>query len=122
VNDRTMPPERGVDTGKLVAGLVLLTVGGIFLADRLYWIDARELFRLWPVWLIGFGVLRVLFPSRGRGRLGGFWPILIGGVFLLDTMRVLDLRDSWPLFIVGAGLFMVLRSASAGRRAVEPRS
>lgn len=117
-----MEPDGGVDAGKLVTGLVLLTIGGIFLADRFFWVDARELFRLWPLWLIGFGVLRVLFPCRGRGRLGGFWPILIGGVFLLDTLRILELHDSWPLFIVGAGLLMVLRSASAGRRATEPRS
>ena len=117
-----MEPESGVDAGKLVTGLVLLTIGGIFLADRFFWLDSRELFLLCPLWGNGFGVLRVLFQCRGRGRLGGFWPILIGGVFLLDTMRVMDLHDSWPLFIVGAGMLLVLRSASAGRRATEPRS
>ena len=111
-----------VDKGRLVTGLVLVTVGAVFLLDRLWLIDAREAFRLWPLWLIGFGVLRVLLPARGRGRLAGFWPILIGGVFLLDITDVTSVQDSWPIFIVGAGLLMVLRAAGADRRPAEPRS
>lgn len=113
-------PERGFDTPKLITGVLLLTFGLAFLFDRLYRVDATELFRLWPLWLIAFGAARVVFPRRGRGRLAGFWPILIGGIFLLDTQGVMGLDDSWPLFIVGAGLLMVARAFGIG--ACEPRA
>jgi hypothetical protein len=116
VNDHVIrqEPERRVDASKLVVGLLLVTFGLAFLFDRLYWFDAFELVRLWPLWLILFGVARILFPSRGRGRLAGFWPLLIGGIFLLDTQDILPLHDSWPLFIVGAGLLMTLRAMGVG--------
>lgn len=120
--DRAMERDGGVDKGRLVTGLVLVALGAVFLLDRLWLIDARAAFRLWPLWLIGFGVLRVLLPPRGRGRLAGFWPILVGGVFLLDILDVMAIQDSWPLFIAGAGLVMVLRAAGADRRPAEPRS
>lgn len=106
--------ERGFDTSKLVTGLLLLTFGMLFLVDRFYWFDASQVFRLWPLWLIAFGVLRIAFPCRGRGRLAGFWPVLIGSIFLLDTLDVLHIGESWPLFIVGAGLLMVLRAVGYG--------
>lgn len=105
---------RGFDTPKLVSGLLLVTMGTIFLLDRLYWFDASEAFRLWPLWLMAFGVLRVAFPGRSRTRLAGFWPILIGSIFLLDTFDVMSIRESWPLFIVGGGLLMVLRALGFG--------
>ena len=116
MNEQAMhrEPERGFDAAKLVTGLLLVTFGLVFLLDRLYWLEAREMLRLWPLWLIAFGVIRVMFPSHHRGRLAGFWPILIGGIFLLDTLDVMALHDSWPLFIVGGGLIMVLRALRTG--------
>lgn len=116
MNDHVIPrePGRGFDASKLVVGLLLVSFGLAFLFDRLYWFDAFGLVRLWPLWLILFGVVRILFPTRGRGRLAGFWPLLIGGIFLLDTQDLLPLHDSWPLFIVGAGLLLMLRATGVG--------
>lgn len=116
--DQMPAGPRPVDTGKLVWGLMFVAVGMIFLFDRVFWIDLHEVLRLWPLFLIAFGVLRVLFPGSGRcgrgSRLAGFWPILIGGIFLADTMDVIHLHDSWPLFVVGMGVLMVLRATGAG--------
>lgn len=106
--------RRGIDFPRLTVGLFLVTIGLAFLLDRLYWWDTHELVRLWPLWLIGFGVLRVAFPG-GRGRLAGFWPILIGSIFLMDALDVMRVSDSWPLFIVGGGILMMLRAAGVGR-------
>jgi len=116
-------PQRGLDMPKLAMGLLLVTLGLAFLFDRLYWWDGHELFRLWPLWLIGFGVLRVAYPRRGRSRIAGFWPVMIGGIFLMDTLDVMRIHDSWPLFIVGGGLLMMLRATGVGRceRVCEPR-
>ena len=115
MSDLTHPqPERGLDMGKLVMGLLLVTLGGAFLFDKLYLFDIGDMLRLWPLWLIAFGVIRLAWPRPGRSRIAGFWPILIGGVFLLDTLHIMSLEDSWPLFIVGGGLLMVLRSVGVG--------
>lgn len=108
--------RRGIDAPKLVTGLFLVALGLAFLFDRLYWWDTHELLRLWPLWLIAFGLLRVAFPRDGRSRLAGFWPVLIGGIFLMDTLDTLSIRESWPLFIVGGGLLMMLRASGIGCR------
>lgn len=107
--------RRGIDFPRLTVGLFLVTLGLAFLLDRFYWWDTHELVRLWPLWLIGFGVLRVAFPGDGRSRLAGFWPILIGSIFLMDALDVMRVRDSWPLFIVGGGILMMLRAAGVSR-------
>jgi hypothetical protein len=115
VNEQLIPErDRRIDVSKLLMGLFLVALGVTFLFERLYWWDAHELFRLWPLWLIGFGLLRVAYPRRRHGRLSGFWPILIGGIFLLDTLDLMHLHNSWPLFIVGGGLLMMLRAAGVG--------
>jgi hypothetical protein len=125
MNDVIEPNQArpGVDGGKLAMGVMLVAFGLVFLLDRLFWVDASEAFRLWPLLLIAYGVVRIAFPSqrgcRRGSRLAGFWPLLIGGIFLADELDVLMLHDSWPLFIVGAGILMVLRSTGAGKRA-EP--
>jgi hypothetical protein len=111
----TQEPRRGMDMPKLTMGLFLVAIGLTFLFDRLYWWNTHEVFRLWPLWLIGFGVLRVAYPRQGRSRVAGFWPILIGSIFLLDTLDVMPIGDSWPLFIVGGGILMMLRATGVGR-------
>ena len=108
-------PRRGLDMPKLAMGLFLIALGFTFLFERLYFWNSHELFRLWPLWLIGFGVIRVAYPREGRSRIAGFWPILIGSMFLMDTLDYMAIGDSWPLFIVGAGILMMLRATGVGR-------
>jgi hypothetical protein len=115
--------RRGVDSGKLVMGVLFVAFGLMFLLDRLFWVDAWEALRFWPLLLIAYGVVRILFPSAGRcrrsSRLGGFWPLLIGVVFLADMLDVMPLHDSWPLFVVGVGVLMVLRAMGVDRSAEQ---
>lgn len=123
MTDVTRPNEArpGVDSGKLAMGVLFVAFGAIFLLDRFFWIDPRETFRLWPLLLIAYGLVKIIFPGQGRcgrgSRLGGFWPLLIGGVFLADMLDVMALHESWPLFIVGIGIVMVLRAVGVDRSA-----
>lgn len=105
---------RRLDMPKLATGLFLVALGAVFLLDRLHWWDSHELVRYWPLWLIGFGAIRVAYPRRGRSRLAGFWPILIGSILLMHTLDIMRMDDSWPLFIVAGGLLMMLRAAGVG--------
>ncbi|QNF35113.1 hypothetical protein HUW51_21210 [Adhaeribacter swui] len=94
-------------SGKIVAGLIIMAVGFVFLLRQMNYPLPHWLFS-WPMILIVVGLI--------NGAKSGFrhfgWLILIGlgMAFLLDQMYpVFQItRYAWPLFIIGAGLFMIL--------------
>lgn len=106
------------DRNGIGTGIVLITIGLIFLADRQGY---GGFDRLWPLILIALGATRMLFPrdgsmdgdsaGRSRGcrgnRFNGLWLVIVGGIFLMSQNHVLGLRESWPLFIVAAGLAII---------------
>jgi hypothetical protein len=89
----------------MTVGLVIVAVGLIMLAGQL---DLDWKFgRLWPVILIVVGVGK--FLSRSEDAIAsGFMFLFLGGIFLMHTFRIFTLGDSWPLFIVMAGISMIL--------------
>ena len=96
-------------------GVLLITIGLIFFAERQGYGSFQN---LWPLILIISGVAKILFPRDrtvqagvviGRrncqeSRYSGTWLILVGGIFLMNQNHILSLRQSWPLFIVAAGV------------------
>ena len=122
------------------AGVILIVVGLLFLLDRMGWEWGVQLSfgRMWPVLLIVIG-LGIMFSHesadvmtrrqddgtvlqdvrpRGRRRFGdGMFVVLVGVLMLLHMNRIMTLSHSWPLFIVAAGLSMMLSSRSRGRDA-----
>jgi hypothetical protein len=93
----------------LVTGIVLVAVGAAFMADRLGYWSAKDIWQYWPVILIALGLGKILATS-GRRRRSGVWLLMIGGIFLMDTLEVFELQDAWPLFIVAAGIMTVWRA------------
>jgi len=93
---RSKPRSRGHD---ITIGLVMVVLGAIFLADQVIFYDAFG--RYWPVLLIVLGIGN-LFSRERRNRVP--WLLVVGVIMLLHTTDVLRLGDSWPLFIVAAGL------------------
>ena len=85
-------------TGQIVLGVVLIAIGLMFLADRMMFAHAFS--RYWPVLLIIWGLGHAV-ERRGRG---GLWLTGVGVIMLLHTTDVFQLDESWPLFIVIAGL------------------
>ena len=100
---------------QITTGVLLIVLGLIFLGQRLDVLPDIDLRRLWPVFLVVMGVGRVLAPAEGRRRSGGAWMIFLGVLFLFHTYHVLRLDDSWPLFIVAAGVSILF-----GRRKCPP--
>ena len=94
---------------RLATGLVLVALGGLFLAHNLNLVDVGPLGRFWPVLLIILGIARMV--SR---PCSGAWLLAVGVVMLLHTLDVLRLHESWPLFIVAAGLAILVRGVAPG--------
>ena len=104
--------ERGDSIGRVLTGLVVVLLGGIFLADNLGFLDVGSIGRFWPAILILLGIGSIVRPGH-RG--GGAWLLFLGALFFLHTFDVFRLRDSWPLFIVAAGTGMIWRSFAPRR-------
>lgn len=105
-------------SGQLVFGLAAILFGVVFLLDNMDVIDGRLYVRFWPLFLIAFGVVRLLQPrAGGTGRFVGSMFIIIGAIFLLRTLGLTELgfRDLWPLILVLIGGSLIWGSTSRTR-------
>ena len=87
---------RGIDTGLLGAGLVLLAVGTLMLLDRFTDLSFGNLVRdFWPMFLVVVAIPKL--TSR-RTVWNGLWLLTIGVWLQLVSLHVLGLtfRNSWP--------------------------
>jgi predicted membrane protein len=104
-------PHRVIDLSRLLLGLVVLTLGVLFLLDAGGVLDAgRAIDHWWPLVVVAAGALTLLErpPSRPRGAL----LVGIGAVLLLFTTNLI--QDSawkyvWPAAVIIVGLAIVAR-------------
>jgi predicted membrane protein len=117
INTNTATPGRQGETttavernrsGRVMGGLFIVAVGLLFLAKK----AGVEL----PFWLFSFhtlliGVgLYIGFRHSFRG-IGWLIPVIIGATLLLDDIYpYYDISQfTWPIVIIGVGLFMIFR-------------
>jgi len=100
--------------GRVFWGLILILVGVLFLLDHLGGLDFGELISTyWPVILIILG-FSMLVTSGFRRPLGGFIFILVGVVFLLSELNILEenvWNYVWPILIIIVGFWLLVRPA-----------
>jgi hypothetical protein len=65
----------------------------------------------------------LIAPNRymSRAPVGPVLLIVLGVLFLLDTLRVIEFRDLarfWPVLLIVAGIVMLYNRLSSGRNAV----
>ena len=105
-------PARGA-----VVGFILIALGGIFLLDQAGIIRADYAFRLfWPAVLIGLGLLSILQPSHPSRTFWGGLLLLLGIVLMVNNLGIAHIRFEmfWPLWIIAAGVWMLLRTSGYG--------
>jgi hypothetical protein len=102
--------DRPIHLGRVIIGGLLVAVGIGFLLDRLFIIQPWVLESWFPVALIAFGITRIVWPSRPGKQIGGAWIALAGGLLLFDRLGVIAIRESWPAFVIMAGLMLVFRA------------
>ena len=93
----------------LFPGLVMMGLGAIFLLERFDLISMRNVWQLWPMFIIWMGLAQLISPRRGRRSV--FW-LLIGISLQISTLELfgLDFSESWPLVIIAVGASFVFDS------------
>ncbi|KAA3439925.1 LiaF transmembrane domain-containing protein [Rufibacter hautae] len=100
------PANKG---GRVAAGLLIIGVGAILLANQMHAIFLPGWVFSWKMLLIVIGLVS---GFRHSFRNPGFIvPIIIGGVFLLeDLVPGIRLRNYlWPIIIMVAGLWLIFK-------------
>jgi predicted membrane protein len=108
-------------TGRVVAGVILLALGAIFLLDNFGVIDAGDVFRYWPLILLGLGLTRLISPRRREDRGAGVVLTVLGTIFLARALEVpwFRLRLVWPALLLLLGVWLILE-ALRGKRGPIP--
>ena len=101
---------RGIRShGSLATGLALILIGVIFLLDELRIVDFRLAFDAWPLFIVIFGLARMI---DSRDRSSGLWLVAIGLWLFVNEWELWGLTygDSWPLLVVVFGISMVFKA------------
>jgi len=99
-----------------IIGIIILGVGVVLLLDQLGFTAANEIFRFWPLILIYFGVQKLISAHNVVSRFWGGFLTLLGIAFQLEALGVRGIRFGtiWPVFLICAGVLMVLRHYERG--------
>ena len=93
--------------GRFLLGIVVVTVGLLFLLNSTGIADLDRLLDWWPSLIILYGVWR-LIANRFRSL---FWPILliaVGAFFQLGELGFdIDLSDYWPVALIAIGILIL---------------
>ncbi|HYK41745.1 MAG TPA: DUF5668 domain-containing protein [Thermoanaerobaculia bacterium] len=100
-------------TGRIIAGAVLIALGVLFTLDNFGVVEAGDVFRYWPLFLVGFGVLKIAQARYSEQRVGGAVVMAIGVLLLLRTLHIITLhmRQVWPVALLVGGALLIWRSA-----------
>ena len=98
------------------AGVLLVVLGGLFLADQLGALHIGPLFHTWwPLVLVIAGGLNLL--ERPTAPLAPLVLVTIGVALLLSNLHVVafgSVWKLWPLILVALGLNMLLSHRAKG--------
>jgi hypothetical protein len=108
--------RRQVSQARVIFGLLIMVVGLLMLGDRFDW-GVHLNVPIWPWFLIVLGLVRLLEQSPDAtecmsSRRTAAWLLFVGAWGLLNEYRLFGLHygHSWPLLVVGAGVFLVWRA------------
>jgi hypothetical protein len=100
--------------GQTVAGALVIALGVLILGLQANWWPVTAFRTVGPILMVIVGATMLLM-GRGRGEPGAAIALSGGGtILLLHFTGVLPLSTSWPLFIVVAGLMVLIGHRRAG--------
>lgn len=100
-----------------VVGLIIISIGVLFLLDNLGIVYFQDYIPYWPAILIAFGVARIADAHGPGAILWGGLVAGIGGLLLLGNLHIftIDWRMLWPLLIIGWGVVILIRNLERRR-------
>jgi predicted membrane protein len=111
-SDPSQIPEkrhRGLNdlySSRLIVGVIIILLGALLLADNLDLVNARSVLRtVWPLVLVGVGVMMVRAPDRRRSRAWGWVLITVGAWVFLDRIGFVHM-SLWEVIVPGLLLFV----------------
>lgn len=99
-------------TSRVVAGVLFLLLGSLFLLQNLGVLHAGRLADYWPLLLVWLGLSRLLGPRRSHHFASGAVLLVLGVLFQLDRLGVFwfHIHDFWPVLLVVAGVALIAES------------
>lgn len=96
---------------RVLFGLAVIGVGVLALLDNLHLFDVALLRTFWPLALVLWGLARLAWPHHRGSGLFGLILIGVGSMLTAQNLGYMRFhwRDWWPVFIILAGLSIVLR-------------
>lgn len=93
---------------QFILGVVIITIGALFILDNLDIVYAGDYLRYWPAVLVLIGGIQLLQP-HGAGRIMGILLVAVGGLMLLDRFDLINFSfwDLWPVVIIIFGLSLL---------------
>ncbi|MFI5139201.1 MAG: LiaI-LiaF-like domain-containing protein [Sphingobacteriales bacterium] len=108
------------NNGKVMAGIIIVIIGGLLLINQfdMFFIP-RWLFS-WPMWIIAYGLY--MGGKYNFRKQVWVWMIIIGTAFLFTENIHNSERLVWPLAIIGAGTWTIMRHNNKIRDVQYPDS
>jgi predicted membrane protein len=111
-----LPPSSPQGGHRVLLGLAVIAFGVLALLDNLRLFDMALLRTFWPLGLVLWGLSRLAWPTRHGS--GAFGAILVGVGLVLTIENLGFMRfhwhDWWPVFVILAGLSILMRGAWPG--------
>lgn len=102
---------------RIAAGVVVIVFGVLALLDNLHLFDVDLVRPLWPLVFVVAGVLKLQRADHSDGgRAVGAALIVVGAAWTLRNYGFMHfpLRQWWPLLMIGAGLYVIVRGLQRG--------
>lgn len=104
----TIENPNKINSGRTMAGIIILVIGSILLIDQLNLVFIPEWLYSWPMWIIAYG----LYMGGKYNFKKPIWVVMtvIGVAFLL-TENIHDAdRVVWPSAIMAVGVWIVMKN------------
>lgn len=111
IGDRNSPRGARI-TARLVFGLVIFALGGLWTLDNLGVLDSGPIIRWWPSLLILFGFGKLIGAIPPRQVVMGAVLSVVGFMLLSNELDWFSFHfwQLWPIVLIAAGTSLVVRS------------
>ena len=113
-------PDHQSPLWHLSTGLVLIAAGTIAFVAQM-WGSGWDASRFWPLFMFIPGLTYLLAPAGRRSWPRALFWMGMGSIFLLQSLHVAPIRQTWPLFFVLWGVMLLAGERRPWRHACGRR-